>query len=142
MSYSVSVSKAILVVIFISDKIRQRMFEFLSAQMISKVLNIPKPTLVKILRNLTHAGIIETKEGKNGGIRIAKPIGKITVLDVFEAMEQEKPLFQTAFNIAAEGKRPSNAQKSVATLLEASEKQMKLALARKTIEDILKEMDG
>jgi len=141
-SYSVSLSKAILVVIFISDKIRQRMFEFISAQMISKVLNIPKPTLVKILQNLTHAGIIETKEGKNGGIRIAKPIGKITVLDVFEAMEQEKPLFPSAFSIAAEGRRPSNAQKSLAALLAASEKQMKLVLAKKTIEDILEEMDG
>ena len=142
MSYSESLSKAILVVIFISDKIRQRMFEFISAQMISEMLKIPKPTLVKILRNLTHAGIIETKEGKNGGIRIAKPIAKITVLDVFNAMEQEKSLFQTVFNIAAEGKRPSNAQKSVANLLENSEKQMKLTLAKKTIQDILEEMDG
>jgi len=72
MSYSLSFSKAILVVIFISDKIRQGQYEFLSTKLISEVLNIPKPTLVKILQNLSIAGIIETKEGKQGGIRLIK----------------------------------------------------------------------
>ena len=98
--------------------------------------------MVKILHNLTRAGIIETKEGKNGGIRIARALSKISVLDVFNAMEQEKTLFQTTFNILAEGKRPNKAQKSVATLLENAEKQMKQVLSQKTIESILEEMSG
>ncbi len=72
MSYSLSFSKAVLVVIFISDKIRQGQYDFLSTKTISEILNIPKPTLVKILQNLSVAGIIETKEGKQGGIRLMK----------------------------------------------------------------------
>lgn len=56
MSYSLSFSKAILVVIFISDKIRQEQFEFLSTAAISKILNIPKPTLVKILQGSAPPG--------------------------------------------------------------------------------------
>ena len=137
-----SFSKAILVVIFISDKIRQKQFEFLSTADISKYLSIPKPTLVKILQNLNAANIIETKEGKQGGIRLMKKPTKITVLEIFEAMEKGKPLFQTSFNILAEGKRPTNAQKSIKNILSNAEKQLKSELSKKTIEDILIEMSN
>ncbi len=139
MSYSLSFSKAVLVVIFISDKIRQEQYEFLSTRSIAEVLNIPRPTLVKILQNLSNHGIIETKEGKQGGIRLLKKPSQITVLDVLNAVES-KGLFQTSFNIMAEGKRPDNAQKSIAKLLEKAEQQMKLTLSEKTIEEVLLEM--
>ncbi len=141
MSYSLSFSKAVMVVIFISDKIRQGQYDYLSTKSISEVLNIPKPTLVKILQNLTMAGIVETKEGKQGGIRLRKKPSEITVLGIFNAMETGKPLFQTSFNIMAEGKRPDNAQKSISSLLTQAEKQMKSVLSQKTIEEILIEMN-
>ena len=142
MSYSLSFTKSILVVIFISDKIRQEQFEFLSTNMISEVLSIPKPTLVKILQNLNAANIIETKEGKQGGIRLMKKSSNITVLDIFNAMEKGKPLFQTAYSILAEGKRPNNAQKIVKALLDDTENQLKTELSKKTIEEILFEMNN
>lgn len=140
MSYSLSFSKAILVVIFISDKIRQGQYEFLSTKSISEILNIPKPTLVKILQSLVAAGMIETKEGKQGGIRLMKQPSQITILDILNAVEAGKPLFQTSFNIMAEGKRPDNAQKSIANVLNGAEAHLKSTLNGKTMEDILKEM--
>ena len=142
MGYSLSFTKSILVVIFISDKIRQNQFEFLSTADISKYLSIPKPTLVKILQSLNIANIIETKEGKQGGIRLMKAPSKITVLDILEAMEKGKPLFQTSFNILAEGKRPNNAQRSIKNILTNAEKQMKNELSTKTIADMLTEMNN
>jgi len=142
MSYSLSFTKSILVVIFISDKIRQKQFEFLSTADISKYLSIPKPTLVKILQNLNVANIIETKEGKNGGIRLMKEPSEITVLEIFEAMEKGKPLFQTAYNILANAKRPNNAQESIKNILTDAEEQLKKELSKKTIEEILIEMNG
>lgn len=140
MSYSLSFTKSILVVIFISDKIRQKQFEFLSTADISKYLSIPKPTLVKILQALNAANIIETKEGKQGGIRLIKDPSEITVLDILEATEKGKPLFHTSFNIMAEGKRPDNAQKSIKNLLVHTENQLKNELSKKTIAEILDEM--
>jgi Rrf2 family protein len=142
MSYSLSFTKSILVIIFISDKIRQNQFEFLSTADISKYLSIPKPTLVKILQNLNTANIIETKEGKQGGIRLQKKPSDITVLDILDAMEKNRPLFQTSFNILAEGKRPSNAQKSIKNLLGQAENQLKTNLAKTTIKEILFEMNS
>ena len=141
MSYSLSFTKSILVVIFISDKIKQNQFEFLSTADISKYLSIPKPTLVKILQNLNIANIIETKEGKQGGIRLMKEPSKITVLEILDAMEKGKPLFQTSFNIFAEGKRPNNAQRSIKNILTNAENQLKIELSKKTIAEILIEMN-
>ncbi len=142
MSYSLSFTKSILVVIFISDKIRQKQFEFLSTADISKYLSIPKPTLVKILQNLNIANIIETKEGKQGGIRLMKNPSDITILKILEATEKGKPLFQTSFNILAEGKRPNKAQKSIKNILSSAEDQLKNELSKKTIAEILIEMNG
>lgn len=142
MSYSLSFTKSILVVIFISDKIRQKQFEYLSTADISKYLSIPKPTLVKILQNLNAANIIETKEGKSGGIRLKKEPSKITILEILEATERNKPLFQTEYNILANAKRPNNAQKSIKNVLHNAEKKMKNELSNKTIGEILIEMNG
>ncbi|PHS67290.1 MAG: transcriptional regulator [Flavobacterium sp.] len=142
MSYSLSFTKSILVVIFIADKVRQKQFEFLSTADISRYLSIPKPTLVKILQNLNMANIIETKEGKNGGIRLMKDPSKITVLEILNAMERGKPLFQTSFNILSEGKRPDNAQKSIKKILNNAENQLKNQLSKKTIAEMLVEMNG
>ncbi len=141
MSYSLSFTKSILVVIFISDKIRQNQFEFLSTADISKYLSIPKPTLVKILQHLNMANIIETKEGKQGGIRLMKDPAEITVLEIFEAMEKGKALFQTSFNILAEGKRPTNAQVSIKNILTDAENKLRSELSKKTIAEMLIEMN-
>ena len=140
MSYSLSFSKAILVVIFISDKIRQNQFEFLSTANIAEVLNIPKPTLVKILQNLSAAGIIETKEGKQGGIRLAQNPDSITILDILDAIETGKPVFQSTFNILASGQRPDNAQKAISALFQTAENNLKSTLQQTTIGNILDQM--
>lgn len=140
MSYSLSFTKGILVIIFISDKERLAQYEFLSTADISKYLSIPKPTLVKIMQSLTLSGIIETREGKNGGIRLAKKPSQITLLEIFNAIERGKPLFQTSFDILAKGKRPDNARAVISNILGESEAQMKRTLAKKTIAEILREM--
>ena len=140
MSYSLSFTKAILVVIFVSDKMRQGQYEFLSTASISKVLNIPKPTLVKILQSLALEGIIQTKEGKHGGIRLMKDPSQITVLDILNAIEKRKPLFNTTYDILATGQRPDNAQLVIQQLFESAEHKMKNELSQKTIAQILDEM--
>lgn len=141
MSYSLSFSKAILVVIFISDKSRQNQFDFLSTTLLSKILNIPKPTLVKILQSLAAEGIIETKEGKFGGIRLIKEPSQISVLEILNAIEKGKSLFNTTFDIKAKGQRPDKAQISLLNLFSLAENKMKDELGKKTIAQILDEMN-
>lgn len=140
MAYSLSFSKSILVLIFISDKVRRGETEFISTKVMSDLINIPKPTLSIILSNLMRAGILQTKEGISGGVRLAKSEDKITLLDLLLAIEKEKPLFQTEYNLNVSGKRPDSAKKTVNTILKKVEKTIKDDLKKTTLKDILDSM--
>ncbi|MCI0495048.1 Rrf2 family transcriptional regulator [candidate division KSB1 bacterium] len=58
-----------------------------SIAVISQTWDIPESFLRKILNNLTKAGLISSARGSGGGISLARPASKITLLDIFEAIE-------------------------------------------------------
>lgn len=137
MAYSLSFSKSILVLTFISDKIRRGETEYISTKVMSDLLDIPKPTLTVIFNSLIRAGILESKEGINGGVRFAKNAEKITLLDILNAIENQKPLFQTSFEIKAKGKRPDSLKKAIIDNLKNVEDIVKLNLNKTTLKNIL-----
>ena len=137
MSYSLSFSQAIFVVLFVGDKVAQEYFDFVPTKEISTSLNIPNPSAVKILGNLASAGIIETREGSRGGVRLAKPAQQITLLDVFAAIETGKPMFRQDHQLRVTGEKPTRAQQSVYAILTDAETAMKTRLAQTTIADLM-----
>lgn len=137
MSYSLGFSQAVVATVYIADKIQQGFYEFTPTTQLAKDLNIPRPTAVKILQSLNQAGIIETREGAKGGVRLAKEANQITVLDIFVAIERERPLFQTRLNISATGSKPTLAQEAIGTLLSDAETAMKNELNQTTIADLM-----
>lgn len=137
MAYSLSYSKSILVLAFISDKIRRGETEYISTKVISELLNIPKPTLTVIFKNLIRAGILESKEGIYGGVRFAKDAEQITLLDILTAIENQKSLFQTSFDLNVNSKRPDDLKNAVTNALTDVEELMKSALNKTTLKDIL-----
>ena len=141
MSYSLSFSKALLATVFIGDKIRQKHYEYISAKQISEALGMAPATTVKILQALSQQDIIETREGAKGGVRLAKKPREITVLDVFEAIENGKPLFQANFHIRASGERPTRVQQAIQDLFGEAENAMKKKLRAVTIEKLLRAAD-
>jgi Rrf2 family protein len=137
MAYSLSFSKSILVLVFIADKIRREETEYISAKVMSELLDMPKPTLSLIFNNLIRAGILESKEGINGGVRFAKKPEQITLLDILIAIESPKPLFQTNFEIKAKSQRPDSIRKEVISTLGHVEEVMKRELKKTTLKNIL-----
>jgi len=137
MSYSLSFSQAIFTVLFVGDKIGQGFYEFVPTRELSTSLNIPAPTAVKILASLANAGLIETREGSKGGVRLAMPAQKITLLDVFTAIETEKPMFRQDYKLRVKGEKPTRAQQSVYAILTNAESAMKAQLAKTTIADLM-----
>ena len=51
------------------------------------VQKIPEKFLAKILQRLSKAGLLRSIRGSNGGFSLRKPAGKITMLEVIEALE-------------------------------------------------------
>jgi len=137
MSYSLAFSQAIVTVIFVADKVQQGMFDFVPTKQLSESLNIARPTAVKILRHLTGAGIIETREGAKGGVRLAVCPEDVTILDIFEAIETGKPMFRHDYRLRVTGKKPTRVQAEVLTILNSAESAMKAQLETVTVADFL-----
>ena len=137
MSYSLAFSQAIFTVIFVGDKVRQGIYDFVPTQELSESLNIPRPTAVKILGNLAGAGIIETREGARGGVRLARPPQEVSLLDIFAAVEGGKAMFRQDYQMRVTGDKPTRAQQAVSAVLAEAEAAMKVRLAQTTIADLL-----
>ncbi|MEW6273783.1 MAG: Rrf2 family transcriptional regulator [Bacillota bacterium] len=61
--------------------------EVVTAQEIARREKVPLRFLLKIMRSLVEAGIVKSVRGVTGGYALARPPGKITLLDVVEAVE-------------------------------------------------------
>ncbi len=142
MSYSLAFSKAIITVLFVSDKVQQGMYDFVPTKVLSESLNIAAPTAVKILQSLNRAGIIETREGAKGGVRLMKNPSDISVLDLLTAIEFDRPLFRTDLNINVVGDKPTKGQDAIQNLLGNAESAMKASLKGVSVQDLITEINS
>ena len=61
--------------------------DVLSAQALAERARLELPTVSKLLKQLGHAGLVESFRGVNGGYRIARSPEAITVAEIVVAME-------------------------------------------------------
>jgi FeS assembly SUF system regulator len=59
----------------------------LSAQEVAVRAHLELPTVSKLLKQLAHAGLVESFRGVNGGYRLARAAERITIADIVTAME-------------------------------------------------------
>lgn len=93
MSYSLRFSQAIEILIFIAMKSEREFYDYLSIPKIAEGLNIPVPSVKKLVGMLKVANLILSKSGINGGLALAKPINEINLYDILSAVEGEGILF-------------------------------------------------
>jgi FeS assembly SUF system regulator len=72
----------------------------LSASDLALLGNLPEPTVAKILKSLTRAGVLTSTRGVNGGYGLSRPADKITVADIITAMDGPISLTYCADNSA------------------------------------------
>lgn len=64
----------------------------LSAREISKITEIPLPTVGKVLKLLAKAGILISERGVHGGYRLQKPAREVNMAEVIAVFEGELAL--------------------------------------------------
>ena len=64
---------------------------------LAKLGRMPERFLLQILRTLVTRGILDSTRGVEGGYRLARPLSKITLLDLVEAVDG--PLHCEAENV-------------------------------------------
>ncbi|WP_079955241.1 RrF2 family transcriptional regulator, partial [Salmonella enterica] len=66
----------------------------MSVREIADLQSVPYDYLAKIFTRLSKAGLVRSIEGKGGGFQLAKPAEHITVLDVVNAIDGDKRIFE------------------------------------------------
>ncbi|MEP7287766.1 MAG: Rrf2 family transcriptional regulator [Chloroflexota bacterium] len=138
MSYSLAFSQSLFLVLYVASKVEHGTYEFTPTLKISQDLNIPPSTAGMLLRRLIRVGLIESREGANGGVRLKLPPEQISVLDIFTAIEQERPLFQTNVQLNVSGEKVTKVQQTILATLGDAEQAMKHSLRTVTIRDLMK----
>ena len=138
MSYSLGVWQAMQATVYVADKVRLGQFDFVPTSRLAEDLGIPAPSLARLLRSLNRAGIIETREGARGGVRLALPPDQATLLSIVDAIEQTLPLFRTDSAPRVTGATPTKRQAALRRALERAELAMRSSLEEVTIDAISK----
>ncbi len=72
---------------------------------------------------------------------LAKTATSITLLEIFNAIESEKPLFRMDLQVQVTGPKPTRAQEEIYAHLQSAEEVMKTQLAQMTIEDLVHKLN-
>jgi Rrf2 family protein len=121
----------------------------ISSRELADLQGVPAPFLAKIFPKLQKAGIVKAGGGIKGGYRLAKTPEAITVLDVVDAIEGRKSLFECQ-EVRARcalygGSPPAWAMSGLcgihATMLRA-ERAMRDELARTTLASLVQGVSG
>ena len=60
---------------------------YCSVDEIGRAQEIPCRFLAKMVQDLVRAGLLASRRGQDGGVRLARPACEITLLDVMSALE-------------------------------------------------------
>ncbi|GAB4173352.1 MAG: hypothetical protein Kow00108_08170 [Calditrichia bacterium] len=60
--------------------------QFIAIKDLSLKIHVPKPTLNKIIHYLKKAGIVQTVQGKMGGVHLLMDPNQLSILQILEAM--------------------------------------------------------
>lgn len=75
--------------------------EWTSSEHLAASLNANPALVRKELGALRLAGLVESKEGKNGGSRLTRPVEKILLSDIFAAIKEDH-IFSYSPNLPSE----------------------------------------
>ena len=73
--------------------------DVLSASELAERAGLEAPTVSKLLKPLAQVGLVEGFRGANGGYRLSRPAGEISLIEIVEAMEG--PLGMTECSVHA-----------------------------------------
>lgn len=110
---------------------------------LAAAFELPAPYLTKQLQALVAAGLLRSTRGPNGGFALARPLERITMLDVVEAIEGTDPAFRcTEIRQCGIGRGtpdPARAFRSpcnIAGAMHAAEEEWRRSLRASTLADL------
>jgi Rrf2 family protein len=108
---------------------------------LAAAFEVPPPYLNKQLQALVRAGILTSTPGARGGFRLARPLERITLLDVVTAIEgPAAPFVCTEIRLKGVGKgtprRLARTPCAIASAMREAEAEWRRALAARTLAQV------
>jgi len=92
--------------------------------------------LRRVLRRLAEGGLIEAREGRGGGYRLARPAGEITLAEVYQLLEPDGPLSPSPCEPSARCPVGAGMRAAFAHAVEAARAGVEASLASQTVADV------
>jgi Rrf2 family protein len=119
----------------------------MSVRELAELQNVPYDYLAKIFTRLSRAGLVVSTEGKGGGFRLARASELISVLDIVQAIDGQKSMFECREirqRLALFDETPPSwvcdGPCGVRSVMDSAQQRMEEELARHTILDLARKM--
>ncbi len=119
--------------------------EPLPSYLISKRLRVSDSYLKKVLHQLVTAKLISSGTGKNGGFGLNKNIERISLLDVYQAIEKDEPIVQVtglAQYVFFDDQYVKEKEQEIVHQFDTVNQAFRNALKRQTLGTLLQNPDG
>ena len=85
MHFKASVEYGMRAVLYLAEK-----GSICSSREVADEMSIPRDYLIQLAQLLRNAGLVHARPGKNGGYSLAKDASEISVLDIFNALQNDR----------------------------------------------------
>lgn len=108
-----------------------------SSREVADEMSIPRDYLIQLAQLLRNAGIVHARPGKNGGYSLAKDASEISMLDIFNALQNDR--------LRAERKEAEDASdllQDITAACSAVEREMKEYMSSITLQNMIERIHG
>lgn len=132
MHFKASVEYGMRAVLYLAEK-----GSICSSREVADEMSIPRDYLIQLAQLLRNAGIIHARPGKNGGYSLAKDASEISMLDIFNALQNDR--------LRAERKEAEDASdllQDITAACSAVEREMEEYMSSITLQNMIGRIHG
>ena len=132
MHFKASVEYGMRAVLYLAEK-----GSICSSREVADEMSIPRDYLIQLAQLLRNAGIIHARPGKNGGYSLAKDASNISMLDVFNALQNDRPRSERK-----EAEDANDLLQDITAACSAVEREMEEYLSSITLQNMIERIHG
>ena len=132
MHFKASVEYGMRAVLYLAEK-----GSICSSREVADEMSIPRDYLIQLAQLLRNAGIVHARPGKNGGSSLAKDASEISMLDIFNALQNDR--------LRAERKEAEDASdllQDITAACSAVEREMEEYMSSITLQNMIERIHG
>lgn len=132
MHFKASIEYGMRAVLYLAEK-----GSICSSREVADEMSIPRDYLIQLAQLLRNAGIIHARPGKNGGYSLAKDASEISMLDIFNALQNDR--------LRAERKEAEDASdllQDITAACSAVEREMEEYMSSITLQNMIERIHG